>query len=65
MKNGWIKGAGIDYHYENDQLHKLDGPAIIEYYDGGIRNIWCFKGERLTCTNQQEFERIIKLKVFW
>jgi hypothetical protein len=46
----------------DNKLHRLDGSAI-EYYYG--HKEWWFKGEYIDCTSQEEFERIIKLKLFW
>lgn len=42
--------------------HRLDGPAI-EFSDG--KKIWAINGKRLECSSQEEFERIIGLKIFW
>ena len=25
----------VNYHYINDKLHRIDGPAIIWYYENG------------------------------
>lgn len=42
--------------------HRLDGPAV-EFSSGC--NIWYVNGERINCSTQEEFERILKLKTFW
>jgi hypothetical protein len=52
-------------HYEWCQYGKLhceDGPAII-YSDG--RKKWYYQGTHIPCSSQEEFERLLKLKVFW
>ena len=46
----------------NGKYHRIDGPAII-YIDGSCE--WWVNGEQLACTTQEEFEQLMKLKVFW
>ncbi len=48
--------------YKYGKIHREDGPAV-ENFDG--INIWYYHGKCIKCQNQQEFERIIKLKAFW
>jgi hypothetical protein len=48
--------------FQNDKYHRLDGPAI-EWEDGD--KWWYYEGEKIKCDSQEEFERIIKLKLFW
>jgi len=43
MKNGIVTDEYGDYYYENDLLHRLDGPAV-EYKDGG-KEYWV-KGKK-------------------
>ena len=43
--------------------HRLDGAAIINYLTG--EEHWFYYGERIRCSNQYEFNRIIKLKILW
>ncbi len=42
--------------------HRLDGPAII-FKNGLIK--WAFLGKEIKVKSQEEFERILQLKVFW
>lgn len=52
------------YDRENTILrHRLDGPAI-EYKSSSSSNQWWYKGKRINCTTQKEFERKIKLLIF-
>ena len=48
--------------YLHGKCHREDGPAI-EWADGD--KWWYFDGIRISCSSQQEFERIIRLKAFW
>jgi hypothetical protein len=48
--------------YQNGKLHRINGPAI-EYYNG--HKYWWFEGEYTYCNSQEEFERYIKLRLFW
>ena len=63
-----IDGPTIEYAdgsiawYQNDLCHRLDGPAK-EWTDGYKE--WWFEGEFIECNSQEEFERLIKLKLFW
>jgi hypothetical protein len=45
--------------YINGKRHREDGPAI-EYSDGD--KYWYIDDERIFCTNNEEFLRIIKIK---
>jgi hypothetical protein len=54
------KNATLYYLY--DKLHRIDGPA--EEYVYGTQ-FWWIEGEQLKCKTQEEFERYIKLKLFW
>ena len=51
-KEWWVNGV----------LHRIDGPAII--YSEGYKE-WHFRGLKIDCSTQEEFERLIKLKAFW
>jgi hypothetical protein len=67
-----VGGPAIEYDdgdkewYQHGKLHREDGPAIE--YDDGYKE-WWYHGENLTLTlgvhSQEEFDRLIKLKVFW
>ena len=48
--------------YLNGQLHREDGPAV-EYANGDKE--WHYRGERVDCSSQKEFERLLKLIMFW
>jgi len=50
-KEWWLNGV----------LHRIDGPAIINYCGD---KFWFYYGYRIECNCQEEFERIIKLKIF-
>jgi hypothetical protein len=63
-----IDGPAIEYPggskhwYQNGLLHRLDGPAR-EYLNGYKE--WYYEDEYIDCKSQKEFERIIKLRLFW
>ena len=63
-----LNGPAIEYSngtkewYQNGLLHRIDGPAI-ECVDG--EKYWWFEGKLIDCNSQEEFERLIKLKLFW
>lgn len=50
----------------NDLPHRLDGPADIAYFDdGSICDIqYYINGERIFCSSDQEFKKIVKLMPF-
>ena len=54
------------YFNSNKVLHRLEGPAL-EYFDGELIYLkaWYYEGEQIECNSQEEFERLIKLKLFW
>ena len=47
----WIHGV----------LHREDGPAIVDCN----KSTWYLKGSQINCSSQEEFERLLRLKVFW
>jgi hypothetical protein len=63
-----LNGPAIDYYnrykewYQNGLCHRLDGPAC-ECANGS--KYWFYEGKKIGCKSQEEFERYIKLKLFW
>jgi hypothetical protein len=53
---------GYKEWWKNDELHRIDGPAV-EYSNGN--KYWYYEGKKIDCKSQEEFERLIKLKLFW
>jgi len=54
--------GGTRFWYKDLLRHREDGPAVE--YPGGYKE-WWFNGEEINCSSQEEFLRIMKLKVFW
>jgi hypothetical protein len=52
---------GNKWWYLNDQLHRVDGPAL----DFPNRKEWWLNGEQIPCTTQKQFLQLMKLKAFW
>ena len=48
--------------YLNGQVHRDNGPAI-EWADG--QQEWHYLGIKLNCSSQEEFEDLLKIKIFW
>jgi hypothetical protein len=48
--------------YQYGLRHRVDGPAIkcIDCYKE-----WYYEDQKIDCNSQEEFERYIKLKLFW
>jgi hypothetical protein len=68
-----IDSYGNKRYYKDGKLHREDGPAI-EWVNGDkylfsntftAHNDWYFNGLKINCSSQEEFEKIIKLKVYW
>lgn len=52
--------------YFDGERHRLDGPAYLEYRDGHlIISEWWYRGKWIDVDSQEEFERLIKLELFW
>jgi hypothetical protein len=58
--------------FKNGKLHREDGVAI-EYFgrDGDLgvgwfpTKIWYYRGRRVDCSCQEEFDRLIRMRAFW
>lgn len=55
----WEDGS-YEWFY-NGKLHRLDGPAIKHSHG----EFWFYNGKGIDCSSQEEFEKLLKLKVFW
>jgi hypothetical protein len=44
-------------------FHREDGPAMEYFTQNHIR--WLWRGKYLPVSNQEEFERLVKMKAFW
>jgi hypothetical protein len=53
---------GIFYLKGENYFHREDGPAI-ERANGDL--YWYYENKNIDCSSQEEFERILKLKLFW
>jgi hypothetical protein len=53
---------GDKFWYQNGKRHRIDGPAE-EHANGN--KYWWFEGKHIKCDSQEEFERYLKLKLFW
>ena len=47
---------------QHNLCHRLDGPAV-EWWDGD--NFWWYKNQQINCNSQEEFDRLIKLRLLW
>ncbi len=61
----YLDDDGTFSYYENGRLHREDGPAIAYLYGNKYKYRWFYNGKEICCNSQKEFEKIIKLKVFW
>ena len=50
------------FYIKNNKFHRIDGPAI---HHNDIEKYWYYEGKYVNCKTQEEFERILKLKLFW
>lgn len=58
-----INYEGVEFwHNYNWKFHREDGPALI-YPDGS--QFWYIDGEAIDCNDNEEFLRIMKLRVFF
>lgn len=73
-KNSDSKVVEWEEWYYNGVRHRLDGPAVILYninYNVGIygkilnKNTWFYNNKMINCSTQEEFDKLIKMKVFW
>lgn len=56
--------GNIREYWVNGKIHRTDGPAY-EDLNNSQRNKWYYHGKQINCSSQKEFEKLIKLKVFW
>lgn len=67
-------GPAIEYKdgtkkwFQYGLKHREDGPAVTykriinDYF---MSDEWWYKGKKILCQSQEEFERLIKLRMFW
>ena len=48
--------------YQHGKEHREDGAAVE--YASGIK-YWYLHGKLLTCSTQEEFEQLMRLRAFW
>jgi hypothetical protein len=54
--------SGYRAWWQHDKYHRTTWPARM-WGDG--RKEWWINGEKLDCTTQAEFEKLMRLKAFW
>ena len=59
--NSVDKGPYLTIYYLDGKMHRLDGPAIV----GKYLMAWYYQGKIIDCQNQEEFEKLIRLKILW
>jgi hypothetical protein len=57
----WL--VGYEYWYQYGKLHRLNGPAKKTPLNSN--DTWYYQGLLIDCNTQEEFERIIKLRLLW
>lgn len=66
-----IIGKNIKEWFYHGKRHHEGGPAIVHtiyhwlYGDINVHLEWYHEGNKLPCSTQEEYVRLIKLKVFW
>jgi hypothetical protein len=56
----------IEAWYLGEKFHREDGPAITTSKDKPEdKKVWFVHGQRIACSSQEEFEKLMKMKVFW
>jgi hypothetical protein len=63
-----IKRSSISNALNNDYLfHREDGPARVWFGEdfSKLMEQWYYLGKYIECSNQKEFERLIKLQLLW
>jgi len=60
-----ISCYGARRYWKNDQLHRLNGPAVIYNCSSVlfIHQWWYYYNQCIECNNNEEFQRYIKLMV--
>lgn len=54
---------GFKIWYKNGLMHRLDGPAYCPH--GYWLHQWWIDGKQIHCKTNEEFLKIVKLKLFW
>lgn len=64
-----IYDDGAQAWFYQDLYHRLNGPAVIEMIMINqklqVNCKWYYYGTEINCSSQEEFEKILKLKIFW
>jgi len=57
-----IWSCGCRTWYMHGERHRENGPAVIKCHRS---EQWWYHGKYVDCKTQEEFERLIKLELFW
>jgi hypothetical protein len=59
--------SGAKLWYYEGKKHRIDGPAveIPKNYPFDALKAWYFHGKHISCSSQEEFEKLLRLKAFW
>lgn len=62
-----VYDSGIESYWVDNIRHREDGYAYFAPAYNGYDEIkrWYYQGEKINCETQEQFERLIKMKVFW
>ena len=56
---------GDEEWLQNNLFHRIDGLARIFHWNNNIIQEWWINGKKIHCKDNDEFLRIIKLKLLW
>lgn len=63
LTNAIVKSHDEVRYYENQQLHRLDGPAIERNKNHIWKSVYWFHGKQIDADNLEDFQKQIKLMI--
>lgn len=56
---------GTECWYFDGRIHREDGPAVYNNYDFSEYKEYWYQGQKIECSSDEEYQRLLKLKAFW
>jgi len=67
-RKSYYPNSRFTTYYKRNLRHRTNGPAYVQLYTTSFSPAleeWWINGEKVPCSSQEDFEKLMKLKAFW